>query len=165
MANSLAVSQLIGRESELFKRISNSVDNLKKLCKNNINREVLEKRFDRLRKNWNFIIKICDRFRKLISNNWRKLFNYFHTLFNRFFTQITQPGWTNIFRIFRLSQLLRYVWSIHNERRWFQQLWKVANFKIACNTLEDHYTNVRRLVSVYVSNFLDIISKHCFHVH
>ena len=42
MANSLALSQLIDRQSELFIRISDSIDNLKKLGKYNINREVLE---------------------------------------------------------------------------------------------------------------------------
>ena len=52
MAGSLALSQLIDRQSELFIRISNSIDNLKKLGKDNINREVLEIRLDRLRKNW-----------------------------------------------------------------------------------------------------------------
>ena len=32
-----------------------------------------------------------------------------------------------------------------------------TNFEIAWAILEDHYTNVRRLVSAYVSNFLDIL--------
>ena len=52
MANSLALSQLIDRQLELFKRIGNAVENLNKLGKNNSNCEVLETRFNMLRKNW-----------------------------------------------------------------------------------------------------------------
>ena len=52
MAVSLEILQLIDRQLELFNGISNFMDNLKKVGKDSINREVLEIRLDRLRKNW-----------------------------------------------------------------------------------------------------------------
>ena len=52
MAESLAISQLIDRQLELFNYISNSIDNLKKLGKDNMNGEVLGIRLDRFPKNF-----------------------------------------------------------------------------------------------------------------
>ena len=47
MAGSLAISQLIDYQLELFNRSSNAVDNLKSLVEDNITCEVLEIRLER----------------------------------------------------------------------------------------------------------------------
>ena len=45
--------QLCARQFEIFKRISNSVENLKRLGKEKVNKVNIELRLDTLRKNWN----------------------------------------------------------------------------------------------------------------
>ena len=111
---------------------------MNKLGKNNINREVLETRFDMLRKNWtnfeeNRMILLSksvvgsenlDYYKNdcygTTGENYLKSASYFATLLNQYpeppqtstpvSTAFSKPGCTNIFRqIFRLVQLQRSI--------------------------------------------------------
>ena len=211
MATSLAVSQLIDRQMELFSRISNSMDNLRKLGKDNINREVLVVRLDMLRNNWktfeeNHLILLSKSvpgaenldYYKLdyygtTEENYLKSASYFATLLNQFpappptstsvsttfsrrlpnmdvptfsgefldwlsFKDLFQASVINVDGLSNVEKLNILKLHVNGEA---SELIKTiqttdANFEFAWNTLEEHYTNVRRLVSVYISNLLDI---------
>ena len=49
----LSLTQVIERQYELFKRIHNTPNNIKKVGKDNITQELLEARLRTLEKNWN----------------------------------------------------------------------------------------------------------------
>ena len=75
--------------------------------------------------------------------------------------QLQRSILTSVINVYGLSNNQKLqLWKLHVCREAAELIKTIqttdANFKFAWKTLEDHYTNVGRLVSVYITNLLDL---------
>ena len=201
----LSLPQLCARQFEIFKRICNSVDKLKKLGKEKINRVNIELRLDKLRKNWNtfqenHLIIFSQRYEStenidyltrdcygLSEESFLNSAAYTSTLLE----ELPQNATPNASRVVQQASSTRELPNIEvptfsgNFSDWlgFKDLFNATiikkscssvreeavdmlktiqvldhSFEIAWKKFDDHYTNKRRLISMYIFQLLDIPS-------
>ena len=212
----LSLPQLCARQFEIFNRICNSVENLKKLGKEKINTVNIELRLDTLRKNWNtfqenHLIILSQRYEStenidyftrdcygLSEESFLNSAAYMSTLLEelpqnatpntsravqqasstRKLPNIEVPTFSGNFsdwlefkdlfnptiikdeRLLNVEKLQQLKTHVRGEAADMLKTVQVLdhNFETAWKKLDDHYTNKRRLISMYVSHLLDIPS-------